>query len=422
MLPLLLPVLPKLACPAHATRPFLATVFWKNGSSLWWTAYLDSFGKRRYRSTGKRQKSEAVATAAEMERLARRALPEDNEQRRRILRIVEEAGDLALKGTLTQSTAQNLISRLKEAATGEALQQTGIEEWLRGWLKEKTGSRSTGTALRYEGVIESFITSLPKAKRALPLGALTAADFRNFRDRLLTEGRAAATANVAVKILRTPLNLARRQGLIASNPAEALEMVSAEPVEKGVFSPEDVSLLLKVAGWEWRGLILAGFYTGARAGDLSNLKWSSVDMDRKTIAFGQRKTKKFIEIPIHHEFEKWLLQEVEKRTQTEFVFPGFAGRTIGSRNGISGQFRLLMKKAAITAQITAKGGEKGRARSSHTFHSLRHSFNSAMANAGVSQEVRQLLTGHASKAVNDRYTHTDLETLRKAVRLVPQIQ
>ena len=42
-----------------------------------------------------------------------------------------------------------------------------------------------------------------------------------------------------------------------------------------------------------------------------------------------------------------------------------------------------------------------------------------MANAGVSQEIRQRLTGHASKAINDRYTHAELATLRKAVDSVP---
>ena len=399
----------------------MATVFRKKGSSLWWTAYFDSNHKRRYRSTGKRQKSEAIATAAEMERRARRATPEDDEQRRRILRLVEEAGDLALKGTLTQAKAHSIINRLTEAVTGESLQQSGIEEWLRGWLKEKTRSRAPGTALRYEGVIDSFITSLPAPKRTMPLGALTVGDFQKFRDQLLSEGRAAATANVAIKILRTPLNVARRQGLIPSNPAEAVEMVTVDTIKKGVFTPENVSQLLKIANWEWQGLILAGYYTGGRAGDLSNLKWSSVDLERKTIGFGQRKTKRFIEIPLHPEVEKWLSQETRQATQTEFVFPNFAGKTIGSRNGLSGQFRLLMKKANITTEITAKAGKKGRARTSHTFHSFRHSFNSAMANAGVSQEIRQLLTGHASKAINDRYTHTDLETLRKAVGSVPAL-
>mgnify|MGYP000164353329 CR=1 FL=1 len=399
----------------------MATVFRKKGSSLWWTAYFDGQGKRKYRSTGKRQKSEAVATAAEMERRARRVTPEDDEHRRRILRLVEEAGDLALKGTLTQASAHAIIHRLTEAATGEGLQKSGIEEWLRGWVKEKTGSRASGTALRYESAVESFITFLPAAKRALPLGALTVGDIQSFRDQLRAEGRALGTVNLAIKILKIPLNLARRQGLIASNPAEAIEMLSADTVEKGVFSPEAVSSLLKAANWEWQGLILAGFYTGSRAGDLANLKWSSVDRARKTISFGQRKTKRFVEIPIHPELEKWLVLEFEQRPNAEFIFPKFAGKPIGSRGGISGQFPLLVKKAGLANLITAKSGEKGRARSSLTFHSLRHSFNSAMANAGVSQEIRKLLTGHASKAINDRYTHTDLETLRKAVGSVPAL-
>ena len=399
----------------------MATIFRKKGSSLWWTAYFDSEGKRKYRSTGKRQRSDAVVTAAEMERRARRATPEDDEHRRRILRLVEEAGDLALKGTLTQASAHAIINRLMEAATGEGLQKSGIEEWLRSWIKEKSGSRAAGTALRYGVVVESFIASLSVAKRGMPLGALTVGDVQKFRDRLRGEGRAIATVNLAIKILKIPLNVARRQGLISSNPAEAIEMLNAENLEKGVFSPDGVSSLLKVASWEWKGLILAGFYTGGRAADLSNLKWSSVDLERKTIGFGQRKTKRFVEIPIHPELEKWLLQEILKRTNVEFVFPSFAKRASGSRSSISGQFPALMKKAGVVGQVTAKGGQKGRARSSHTFHSLRHSFNSAMANAGVSQEIRQLLTGHASKAINDRYTHTELETLRKAVGTVPTI-
>jgi len=44
-----------------------------------------------------------------------------------------------------------------------------------------------------------------------------------------------------------------------------------------------------------------------------------------------------------------------------------------------------------------------------------------MANAGVSQEIRQKLTGHASAEMNAQYTHHELEPLRAAVRLLPPI-
>ena len=70
--------------------------------------------------------------------------------------------------------------------------------------------------------------------------------------------------------------------------------------------------------------------------------------------------------------------------------------------------------------VEAKG-KNGRRRSSLSLHSLRQPFNSAMADAGVTQEIRKRLAGHASDAINDRYTHAELETPRKAADSVPTL-
>jgi len=53
------------------------------------------------------------------------------------------------------------------------------------------------------------------------------------------------------------------------------------------------------------------------------------------------------------------------------------------------------------------------------YSSLRRSFNSALANAGVAEEIRMKLTGHSSKAMNDRYTHLLVAALRNAVTALP---
>jgi integrase len=45
-----------------------------------------------------------------------------------------------------------------------------------------------------------------------------------------------------------------------------------------------------------------------------------------------------------------------------------------------------------------------------------------MANAGVSQEVRQKLTGHTSAEMNKLYTHHELEPLRAAVAAIPSLR
>jgi integrase len=79
-----------------------------------------------------------------------------------------------------------------------------------------------------------------------------------------------------------------------------------------------------------------------------------------------------------------------------------------------------MTKAGINNQAKAsKITGKGRAFSALSFHSLRHSFNSEMANKGVSQELRRHLTGHATDRMNDGYSHFTKKLLKKAVAKLP---
>ena len=170
-----------------------------------------------------------MLVGAEWEKRARKAMPEDDEKRQRLLRLLESAADLAMRGTLSEASAQGILSQMMEVSTGESLRQVSIADWMRGWVAEKKGSKSKGTFIRYEGVIESFLTSLPPGKMSQPLAALAVSDIRHFRDSLLSGGRAAATANIAIKILRGPLNVARRQGLLANNPAEAVDPPKVTP-------------------------------------------------------------------------------------------------------------------------------------------------------------------------------------------------
>jgi hypothetical protein len=44
-----------------------------------------------------------------------------------------------------------------------------------------------------------------------------------------------------------------------------------------------------------------------------------------------------------------------------------------------------------------------------------------MADAGVSQEIRQKLTGHSSPEMNAIYTHHELGPLRAAIGVIPSI-
>ncbi len=90
--------------------------------------------------------------------------------------------------------------------------------------------------------------------------------------------------------LRGPEAGSPGQGLLPNNPAETVDRVTSDAAEKGVFIPKDIAKLLSVADDEWKRLIRAGFYTGARLGDLAKLRRKDVDLARMSISFGQIKT------------------------------------------------------------------------------------------------------------------------------------
>ena len=85
-------------------------------------------------------------------------------------------------------------------------------------------------------------------------------------------------------------------------------------------------------------------------------------------------------------------------------------------------FKRLMERAGIDDGVARKkDGKLGRNVSRLSFHSLRHSFNSAMANANVPLEIRQKLTGHASQDMKKNYTHLELEMVRRAVESISRL-
>ena len=66
---------------------------------------------------------------------------------------------------------------------------------------------------------------------------------------------------------------------------------------------------------------------------------------------------------------------------------------------------------------------EGRSRRSvlASFHSLRHTFVSLSANAGVPLPVVQSIVGHCSTAMTRHYYHENEAVLRKAVEAIPAI-
>jgi integrase len=97
-----------------------------------------------------------------------------------------------------------------------------------------------------------------------------------------------------------------------------------------------------------------------------------------------------------------------------------AGDDSAGRIGLSQTFRGLMHKAGIFAEGESTERKKGKGRRVFelSFHSLRHTAISELANHGVAKEIRMKLSGHKSN-VHERYTHHELEALRTQIERVP---
>lgn len=367
-------------------------------SPYWYAIYRDVTGRRVRKSTELTSKSKALEMA----------------------RILQKASDEARRGILTEARTRELLSEVLTSVNGQRLQVFTVRQWFDHFVKQKKKSRSDKTAARHEQMMHEFIEFLG-ARANLNIAAITSKDIADFRDHRQSLGLAPATVNLDITILSSAFNSGLKQGHISVNPCAAIEPLNDKPQRKHVFTPEQVSALVKAAEGDWRGLVLVAFYTGARLNDCANLRWHDIDLvsEIKTIRFQPGKGGTEVVTVIHAALEDYLLALPTAKSDEAFLFPSLAQRNVSP---LSKQFRKIMERARIEQHIIRERSKSGRSVNALSFHSLRHSFASILANAGIREELRMALTGHTTRAIHQHYTHHDLERLRDAVAVLPRVE
>lgn len=385
----------------------MASAHSKKGSPYWYAWYRNADGRRVSKATGllvaETPRGKAEKVADELERTAAKAR----------------------QGTLTADRARQCVSDIFQIVSGQALLFHSVEDWLKDWLENKSASKARATMDAYRVAVNGFLAHLgPRAKISLDL--LTPRDFTGYRDGLIRSKKSPQTANSYVKMLRIPLNLARKQGIITSNPAEAVDALPSDRKDRETFTPEQVGKLIDTAEQlgmnDWAGIIRFGFYTGQRLSDIAALRWENIELAATYphLKLKQGKTGRHVAVPLVPDLTAYLLTLPASDDPQAFLFPALAGKGTGGDYGLSARFAGIMEKAGFAADL-ARGADGGRKLAALSFHNLRHTFNSIMANEGVATDVRQKLTGHASEEVHRRYTHHDLSTLHKAVAVLPSL-
>ncbi len=245
----------------------------------------------------------------------------------------------------------------------------------------------------------------------------------------------ASTYNARICVLREIFHvLAAKAGLV-DDPWEGVRLHADDCHSRRELTLDEIERLMKAAtkaGGEWKRLFTIGIYTGLRLGDCCCLAWNSVNLERGVIQLIPTKTRKHahgqpVTIPIHPQLKAELSTPVPEFTRSTcstrlpsiFVNPMLADYYKNSKWRISHGLELIFKSAHIETSVRIEGRRTRTPEA--TFHSLRHTFVSLAANAGVPLPVVQSIVGHSSTAMTRHYYHENEDVLRQAVAAIPAI-
>ncbi len=351
----------------------------------------------------------------------------DRKEAQRIANKYEDAAETGRERKLTETQARKVIADIYSISNKDTLPNSSIKDYLESWLKRKELEASEPTHQRYKTVVTHFLKFLG-AKAGLDLVHLNSKDITGFRDHLVKRFTS-GTVNISLKIVRSALAQARRDGLIDVNEAERVTMIRVKAREQSrrPFSMDELQQIMKVANDEWRGLVLMGLYTGLRLSDVATLTWANVDLQELEIRVVSGKTDRQQIIPIARVLLKHLESLPSSDDPNGPLFPEASAARLRSQYGgtLSNQFhQILVSAGLVKKRPHTKAGEgrsAKRAASELSFHSLRHTATTLLKNAGVTDAVARDIIGHESVAVSRNYTHIDTETKRKAVDKMPDV-
>jgi integrase len=329
----------------------------------------------------------------------------------------------AAGGDLTQDRVAEILSETLKRLGQSPIERLSVRTWLESWLESKRAGVTAGSHLAYSQSIREFLDYLGPKGGNRTLQSITERDIEGFIAQLRKEGRSSVTINKLVrKFLSVPFEKARRTGKIRYNPVAGTSPEKTDAAPKETFSGAQVAALLEVASDDWQGAILFAYSTGARLGDVSNLKWSSLDVANGIVVFKEQKTRAKAVLGLHPDFLDWLSTRAVPPQSDAFVFGELAGKPLNGEHGLSNTFVKLLDAAGIEKRLLRAGNAgKGRAVRALTFHSFRHTAASNVFNQAALKEITRRVSNHAAGGVVDRYIHEDLEAIRAATQLIPRV-
>ena len=405
-------------------RPFL----FKRRGSRWTVRFqvpdgLDDAGRPKYRTITKACRTTNKTKAARIaDEIYQEALKEaaylTGDRQRDAMGILRKAVEATVKDELSEPMVRQWLADLYEIAHGSPLALYTVRRWFEAWEERKAMSASAGTMVRYRRSNTLFLDFLgEKADRRLELVATS--DIRAFQQAMREKHGTARTTNNRVRDIGAVFGQAVRDQLILANPtAGVAPLPERDSITREPLTEDELKALFATLKGGWRVLAGFGLYAGLRINDAAKVKWDAVDLDASTLTVTVKKTGKTIVLPLPEPLRDLLLELPASDDPTAYVLPEIAALPTGGYKAPTVVFGKMMDAAGIDRKAVDEKGK--RQVPTKSFHSLRHSFVSMLANSNVPEELRMQLAGHHTRSSHQIYTAIELETLKRAVSTLPK--
>lgn len=248
-------------------------------------------------------------------------------------------------------------------------------------------SLAPATCQKYQQVFDDL-----KPLDGMPLAQITTEFLFALRDKKAAQ-RKRVFANRTISTLRLVFNWGMRRGKIRANPA-----LSVNPVQKPRSAPvinrpwrrEELAAVMATAPPWIRVAIALGAYTGLRSCDVVVVKWSCYD--GKAFETRTKKTNMPVWVPAHSQLRA-ILDSAPRTGDTIVV--GALGRSIG-RSGLTTPFFDLLRRLR----------EEGKVGPGLSFHGLRHTLGTALAEAGCDPPTIAAVLGQSTTQMAEHYSRT----------------
>ncbi|WP_417814096.1 tyrosine-type recombinase/integrase [Thalassospira alkalitolerans] len=294
----------------------------------------------------------------------------------------------------TAAFAAEVAQLDEQAASIDA--KTGTIKGTWGWLVENYRKSPEWLALadRTKKDYMRVFDYMERVKNE-QLDTFTPPKMARLRD-LTFQNRKRHFANYTIAVISLCWNWGKVKFELGPNPTDGVKGIKkpkSEPEVNRPWTADELKTVLAFAPEHLRTVIALGAFTGLREGDVVRLPWSSYD--GSAININQGKTNEPHWVPVQDVLKAILDVTPRKGTIICVNTRGKSWTGSGFRTSFRNQVILPLREAG---QI----GER------LTFHGLRHTVGTALADAGADTRTIMAVLGHKTSAMSEKYSkHAD---------------